>query len=223
MLALAGRNWEVTHVDWARRIAYVRATTSRGKSRWLGARSGMSFEQARSVSALLAGSDVSPRWSRRACDSLAVLRADAIARETSTPTVTRNPDDEDLEWWTYAGFSANRLIADAASQLIHAEAVADDFKVTFSRVMAVQQLHDFWQSLLAEKNLQQLLLVPANALAAIKFAEALPPWLAVRVYRDRVLEHDAILAVLLEFAELVSMHMLLMNLQILVNADFPLM
>ena len=57
----------------------------------------MSFEQARSVSALLASNDVSPRWSRRACDALAALREDAIARETSTPTVTRNPDDEDLE------------------------------------------------------------------------------------------------------------------------------
>ncbi len=203
VLALAGRNWEVTHVDWARRIAYVRATAARGKSRWLGARSGMSFEQARSVSALLAGSDVSPRWSRRASDALAALREDANARGTATPTVTRNPDDEDLEWWTYAGFSTNRLLTDAGSQLIHAEAVGDDFKVTFSRATTVQQLHALWLHLLAEKDLHELLRVPDNALAEIKFAEALPPGLAIKVYRDRAVEHEALRTVGQELKEAV--------------------
>ena len=35
VLLLAGRGWEVSHVDWNHRIAYVKATTEKGRSRWI--------------------------------------------------------------------------------------------------------------------------------------------------------------------------------------------
>jgi hypothetical protein len=56
----------------------------------------------------------------------------------------------------------------------------------------VQHLHDFWRHLLAEKDIHELLRVPDNALAEIKFAEALPPRLAIQVYRDRAVEYEAL-------------------------------
>ena len=201
ILALAGRNWEVTHVDWARRIAFVRASSSRGRSRWSGARAGMGFEQAREVSALLAGNENSHRWSQRAKETISTLRQEAALLGTAVPAVTRNPEDESLEWWTYAGLATNRLLGDAAIELAKTEATTDDFKISFPRAMSVQQLQDFWRRLAEISDVATLLLVPPHVLSEIKFADALPLDLARRVYRDRVIDYNGVRTVLDEVAQ----------------------
>ena len=42
-LLLGGRAWLVSHIDWPRRVAYVKATDTKGRSRWKGERPGLGF------------------------------------------------------------------------------------------------------------------------------------------------------------------------------------
>src|SRR2546427_1905410 len=36
IVLLGGRSWRVNHIDWQRRIAYVEASSAKGRSRWKG-------------------------------------------------------------------------------------------------------------------------------------------------------------------------------------------
>ena len=47
VLSLAGRSWEVAHVDWDRRVAYVKTTSEKGRSRWIGPGIPLRFELCR--------------------------------------------------------------------------------------------------------------------------------------------------------------------------------
>ncbi len=204
VLALAGRNWEVTHVDWARRIAFVRVSTARGRSRWAGARVGMGFEQTREVSNILGGNERSPRWSNRASATIAELRCESEILGTALPTVQRNPNDHSLEWWSYAGIATNQLLSDAAVELLGVESQADDFKVCFPSSTNAIQMHDFWRSLIEIPDVTKLLHVTPEVLSEVKFSEALPQYLAERVYRSKVVEIHGVERVFAEVAELLK-------------------
>ena len=36
VILLAGRAWQVTHLDWTAKVAYVAPSETKGRSRWLG-------------------------------------------------------------------------------------------------------------------------------------------------------------------------------------------
>ena len=58
VLALAGRAWVVTHVDWRRRTVYVAPFEGRGRSRWSGRGGvGLGRELAQSMRAVLLGEE----------------------------------------------------------------------------------------------------------------------------------------------------------------------
>lgn len=199
VIALAGRNWEVTHVDWTKRIAFVRASNSRGRSSWSGARVGMSFAHTREVSEILGSSEISNRWSKRAANAVTMIRQEADSLGTAHPAVTRNVEDGSLEWWTYAGFATNRLLADAAISLLKTESQANDFKVSFPHTVTVAALQDFWRTLGEVTDLSCFLLIPDRLLSSIKFAETLPPHLACKVYQSKTVDLIATRKVLDEF------------------------
>ena len=75
IVALAGRAWVVTHVDWRRRTVSVVPHEGRGRSRWVGQPSGLSGHLARSMRAVLLGDDPQtrcpdvPSWPLVACAS----------------------------------------------------------------------------------------------------------------------------------------------------------
>ena len=70
VLLLGGRSWQVNHIDWQRRVAYVAATEITGRSRWKGEGQGLGFRLSQAIKRILATEEHSERWSRRATERL---------------------------------------------------------------------------------------------------------------------------------------------------------
>jgi ATP-dependent Lhr-like helicase len=110
VLALGGRSWRVTRVDWSKGIAYVEPAETGGKSRWIGEARGVSKRVAGAVRAILA--DETPLagvvLTRRAHKRLDELRAELQYTLGGAPLHSAG---DSWEWWTYAGFAANVLLS----------------------------------------------------------------------------------------------------------------
>ena len=76
VLLLAGRSWEVSHVDWQHRVAYVKASTERGRSRWIGPGAPLSFDLCRAIRRILVEGSLCIDISRRARSKLDELQHD---------------------------------------------------------------------------------------------------------------------------------------------------
>ncbi len=74
VLSLAGKSWEVSHVDWRRRVAYVKASPEKGRSRWLGPGTLLHFDLCRAIRRVLAGNSLGIEISRRARSRLDEIR-----------------------------------------------------------------------------------------------------------------------------------------------------
>src|SRR5439155_17426785 len=77
VLLLGGRPWQITHVDWTRRVAQVVPSDQPGTARWFGTTQPLSAELCRSMRAVIAGSD--PRGA--ALSKRARQRLDELRRE----------------------------------------------------------------------------------------------------------------------------------------------
>ncbi len=109
VLALSGRSWLVTSVDWTRGRVYVESTNEKGRSRWLGDSKGASREVMQRISSILSGTVDIPAsaLTSRASERLDALRSDLAYTLEGRP-IRRS--DGDYEWWTYAGLAENTLL-----------------------------------------------------------------------------------------------------------------
>ncbi|HBL44670.1 MAG TPA: ATP-dependent helicase, partial [Planctomycetaceae bacterium] len=62
ILLLGGRAWQVNHIDWQRRRAYVEPTESKGRTRWMGEGQGLGFRLSQSIKRVLATDDHADYW-----------------------------------------------------------------------------------------------------------------------------------------------------------------
>ena len=76
VLLLGGRSWQVTHVDWNRRIAHVERVEGGGASRWRGGGPLVGFRFCRAMRDVLTTAGERERWSRRTREALARIRAE---------------------------------------------------------------------------------------------------------------------------------------------------
>ncbi|MGH9066873.1 MAG: hypothetical protein ACRD0J_05205 [Acidimicrobiales bacterium] len=108
-LSLGGRGWLVEHVDWRRRVVWVRAVPAAGRSVWSGSPRGLSSRHAGAIRDVVAGADPGADLSRRATSALEEARsALGFARLGETALVTGRERDR---WWTFAGLLANAELA----------------------------------------------------------------------------------------------------------------
>lgn len=112
VVLLTGRAWQVTHLDWNARVAYVVPTELKGRSQWLGSSPALSFALCQSIRSVLASDDASSEWSRRAKEGIDQVRAEMPwCSVTSTAVTAAGPNES--EWWTFAGLRANATLAAA--------------------------------------------------------------------------------------------------------------
>lgn len=109
VLSLAGRSWEVAHVDWERRVAYVKAAKERGRSRWMGAGIALSFELCRAVRQVRTEGTLDVELTRRAGTRLGEIRNDLSWIDATTTAIVRDPAGA-TRWWTFAGLRANTML-----------------------------------------------------------------------------------------------------------------
>lgn len=113
VIALAGKPWRVTYIDWKRRRAYVEPSDRPGRSRWSGDARPYSFELSDAIRRVLLGADPSgAHLSERARQRLAAVRLAFEPRVSEDSTVIA-PEGSRLRWWTFAGAKANAVLTAA--------------------------------------------------------------------------------------------------------------
>lgn len=175
LLLLAGRSWKVNWIDWKRQRCFVEPAEGGGKAFWLNkGLTGASFALTRSVRDVLLGADPQVLLTDRASRVLAEERDDERSTVHPAGTVIAR-DREDVRWWTWAGYRANATLAATLSDLADGE---QRFTDTYIR-MRSDLTPDLWKAATADAT-ERLCLpdVDGDAVAGLKFSEALPDRLA---------------------------------------------
>ena len=193
LILLAGRSWRVTWIDWKRQRCFVEPASGGGKARWLtGGTSGASFALSRSVRDVLLGADPAIALTQRAQRVLSELRDDQRGSVHPAGAVISR-DRNDVRWWTWAGFRANATLAATLSDLTDG---LQRFTDTHLRMRA-DLTPEMWKA--ATKDSAERLCLPEidhDALAGLKFSEALPERLATATLAARLADIDAAATVL---------------------------
>ncbi|MEU5921579.1 DEAD/DEAH box helicase [Streptomyces sp. NPDC047141] len=191
-LLLAGRSWQVTFIDWARRRAFVEPVEDGGIAKWQGSEArGLSYALTRAMRDVLLGKDPDVRLTRRATAALAELRMDRAPHEVhpAGALLIRNADA--TRWWTWAGYRANATLAASLGNL--ADPVQ---RPTDTHVRLRQDLRlDDWNIARAElPNSLTLPTVDPRAVRGLKFSVALPSRLATTTLAERLADFESALA-----------------------------
>ena len=186
VLLLGGRSWHVTHLNWARRVAHVEPTKSKGRSRWLGTSRAMDAALCREVRSVLAGAPVPATLSRRAKAQLeAVCEAHAWACEGRTALV--RDADGDVRFWTFAGMRANAMLRERLGALAD-DGRADNLAIPLRAGVGFAELQA-WREEAAHGDL--VAPVDDEAMKQLKFSECLPRPIAVRILGGRLGDVEA--------------------------------
>lgn len=112
ILILAGRNWQVTHIDWREHVAYVEPEEmdEKGRSRWPGTGGALHFELCRAVRRVLTGVDPKAEISARARRALDEAREPFPWLDDASTVVVRGGDGPP-RWWTFSGYLVNSALA----------------------------------------------------------------------------------------------------------------
>lgn len=191
-LLLAGRSWQVTHIDWARRRCYVEAVESGGQAKWNSTGSaGISFTLTRAMRDAAAGQNPPVRLTRRATSALATLRETLADVASTDRTVIVRDGDDDVRWWTWAGYRTNLTVAAslaAGSDVVDDRAQPND---RWIRLRAAVSPADWSaaKTAAAEAGPRPPLADP-RAVRGLKFSAALPDDVAQAVVSARLADHD---------------------------------
>jgi ATP-dependent Lhr-like helicase len=195
ILLLGGRTWRVTHLDWGRRVAHVEATEEVGRSRWRGPGPLQGFPLCQVIRGLLAGSDVSPRWSRRAASQLGELRTEHPWVQAEGPSLLSRPPSG-AEWWTFAGTRANATLANELYRLIGGRIDYDGYTITIEEVDGYISVHRAIRELVTREPASMSPSVEETALEGLKFSQCLPKVLALKTLECRLRDPEAVRMVL---------------------------
>ena len=198
-LLLAGRSWEVGYIDWKRRRCF--ATPAAGPGRavdWSGGGAEVSFDVVRAMRDVVCGSVPGEvALTGRAQAELAEVR-DRLgpASDRDSTVIRRTPGD--LTWWTWAGVAANRTLHASLSGIVDPHQRMDSLRLRLRTDLSAAEVN----SLLRHAREDDLAApaVEPDALAGLKFSEALPPELAAATLAERLADPEAASEVVVEAA-----------------------
>jgi ATP-dependent helicase Lhr and Lhr-like helicase len=203
VLALSGRPWRVTHIDWRRRHVFVEPSSDGPAStRWSGSAQPLSFALTQAIRAVLLGAALDgSTLTQRATQRLGAIQAQQASRVSVNATVLNGPA-ANRRWWTWGGGRANALLAAALTEvqpgLIDE---VDRYDNRYLRVAAEVSGLELSAALRAARarygtDLTGILpQVNAEALKQLKFTELLPPELAQRTLAARLADNPGAAAV----------------------------
>lgn len=192
IIGLAGRSWQVNHIDWKRQRVFVEPSEQRGRSLWSGATAAYSFELTQAIRrVLLGGRPTGVQLSERAVTRLEQIRDEYQLRVASAATVVRDEGSQ-RRWWTFAGFGTNATLSaalrDVRPDLVDEEQY-DNFWIRLRPDVTAAEVRSALD--MAYERFGPMLegVVPAvgeTALSELKFSEMLPPDLARRALAARI-------------------------------------
>jgi ATP-dependent Lhr-like helicase len=197
VLALAGRSWQVNHVDWAGRRAWVEPSDQPGTVRWTGLPQPLSPALCDGMRRVLLGADPEPvRLTRRATTQLAELRERRAHLVDPDRTVLVQEGNGGARWWTWAGGRANAVLAAAlarvAPSLLDGADRFDNLCLSLRPGATARDLAGALDSARRDYGVDLGGVQPAvdeQAVRQLKFAELLPPDLAHATLASRIADH----------------------------------
>ena len=190
-ILLGGRSWQVSGVDWARRIADVAPVTADGRSRWPGSARSVSSVIVGAVEQIVVRGVAHGSLSKRAALQIASLRGDlSFCDEIITPVVGQ--PGQRTRIWTFAGGRANATLAAAIRQALATVAEADNFGVTV-RSRSPKTVAEALGSIDPDSCAVP---VPVELGTALKFSICLPPALAEAILEQRLGDRESLAAAL---------------------------
>lgn len=204
IIALAGRSWQVNHIDWTRRRAWVEPIHRRGAAHWSGIAQPLSFAICDAMRRVLLGDELpSVRLTRRAGDQLEEVRRNGSLLVDPDGTVLHRHADDQPRWWTWAGGRANTTLAAALSRvaphLIHEAGRFDNRYLRLSGTTTGRDLKSALDAIRRDYGNDLATVIPEvdeTALQQLKFAELLPPELARATFAERLADRNAALDVM---------------------------
>ena len=183
VLLLAGRSWEVSHVDWDHRIAYVKATAERGRSRWIGPGVPLSFDHCRAIRRVLVEGALPVDVSKRARTKLDELQQDFSWVDAAGTALVHNQAGTS-RWWTFAGLRANAILGELAGPLRLPTSREDNLSIRLRDDVRIEDLRRRLDGLPGNTPADASPITPDVA-DSLKFTTCLPEKLALRTTRQR--------------------------------------
>lgn len=183
VLALGGRPWRVTHIDWPRRRCYVEPADLPARSLWQGALPPESYELSQAQRSVLLGDTPNVDLSQRAAKALAALREESGHRVWESGTIVERQDDE-LWWWTWAGSRGNATLAAALDRVVDIDGRPENHRLRLRIGVDPGELRAAIETMMAGSPPPPV--VTEQAMRELKFAEILPPDLATRTLAQRI-------------------------------------
>ena len=190
VLLLAGRNWEVSHVDWDRRVAYVKATSEKGRSRWIGPGIPLGFDLCRAIRRILDDGTLDIELSRRARTKLVEMHQHFSWVDTTATAIVRDTAGAS-RWWTFAGLRANTMLGELIGTHRLPTAREENLSIRLQDGTGAEDLKGRLDQVDAEAQ-EAVFPVTDEAVEALKFSACLPRELAERTLRARNSDRPAV-------------------------------
>ena len=196
VLLLGGRGWQVTHLEWDRRVVYVTPSDVQGKSRWLGAGQPLRFELCRAMRDVLIGEVPEEEWSPRATDALTELRNGfEWVSEESTHLVI-DPRSGVTTWWTFAGSLGNAMLAGRLANELGLVVRHDNLALRIPEVLSAKYVREAVNAIRHNPPATGATQLIDDALEAIKFSDCVPRQFIESMLKERLADRAALDAVL---------------------------
>ena len=181
LILLAGRSWQITGIEWAKKTVWLEPAKEGGKARWMGSARSLSGDVCHGIRSVLAtGPSAAFTLSMRARDALNFLQ-DEMKISAGTSFIVSRRSDASNRTLTFAGTKFNRTIARRAST------PGNKIKFDALGVQAMPAMFEHSGSAFAELNADELAIFSE----AIKFAACLPPSLLAKSIQSRFFDLSA--------------------------------
>ncbi len=190
ILLLGGRAWQVNHIDWSRKKAYVEPTEAKGRTRWSGAGQGVGFALSQSIKRLLVSNQTRDCWSRRASECIIEIRHEyPWLRGKSTVAIQAGSGV--VQWWTFGGVQANAALANELTKDCGRKVDSDSFTLEFHSEIEIQAVEEFICNLQLRSAAEMVPDVDGDAIDGLKFSECLPRAHAIEMLQRRLQDVNA--------------------------------
>jgi ATP-dependent Lhr-like helicase len=202
VLLLGGRAWQVNHIDWQRRMAYVESTDAIGRTGWKGAGQGLGFRLSQAIKRVLTENENNQRCSRRATERIGEIRQE-FSWLPADSSVALLSGSGAAEWWTFGGNRANATLARVLGEEMPSKISHDSFKLTFESVSNLQDVERAIDAIRQRNVTEMRPAVDQAAIEGLKFSECLPIDLATEMLERRLQEPEATRRILEQYARFV--------------------
>ncbi len=182
---LGGRTWEIGYIDWKRRRCFATPAPGAGRAvDWAGGGAELSFDVVRAMREVVCGSlpDSVLLTARAEAELVEVRDRLGPVSDRGATIIRRTPGN--LTWWTWAGVAANRTLHASLTGIVDPHQRMDPLRLRVRTDLSASEVSSLLHHA-REDDLADPVVAP-DALAGLKFSEALPPDLAVATLTQRL-------------------------------------